>query len=77
MTLFQRFQHWRAARRAERQVLSELACYTDRELHELGIARGDVAALARDAFDQAWAESVRAQARTAVHGGHFWTARHA
>lgn len=75
MTLYQRFRLWRAAKRAERQVLDELACYTERELADMGLSRGDLPGIAREAFDAAWAEGLRAQ-RKASTGG-FWAAHHA
>lgn len=44
------WREWRAAahaRRDERRLAAELSAYTDRELTELGVARGDIAALVR------------------------------
>ena len=75
MTLYERFLHWRVARRAERQVVEELSLYTDRELNDLGISRADVAGMAYEAGRMAWEESVRAS--DAADTRHPWAARHA
>ncbi|MEK0085206.1 DUF1127 domain-containing protein [Benzoatithermus flavus] len=75
MTLYRRFRCWLAAERAARQVLAELSCYTDRELADIGLSRGDVPALAREAFEMARAASLRTHDTSNAH--RFWTARHA
>jgi uncharacterized protein YjiS (DUF1127 family) len=75
MTLFERFRLWRAAVQAERQVAAELAFYTDRELNEIGLCRGDVAGIAREAGRMARDKALHA--RPTSEAGHPWMARHA
>jgi uncharacterized protein YjiS (DUF1127 family) len=75
MTLYERFQHWLVARRAERQVVEELSHYSDRELNDLGISRADVPGMAYEAGRMAWEKSVRAS--DSAHTRHPWAARHA
>jgi uncharacterized protein YjiS (DUF1127 family) len=75
MNLFERFRLWRTALQAERQVAAELAFYTDRELGELGLSRGDVEAVAREAGRMARDKALRGQAT--ADAGFSWSAHHA
>jgi uncharacterized protein YjiS (DUF1127 family) len=75
MTLFERFRLWRTAIQAERQVAAELAFYTDRELNEIGLCRGDVEEVAREAGRMARDKALRA--RPTSEAGCSWSARHA
>ncbi len=40
-----RFNAWRAQRQRRAQITRELLSYTDRELFDLGITRGDIPAI--------------------------------
>ena len=40
-----RFAAWRAGRRERARIARELLSYTDRELFDLGIGRGDIPAI--------------------------------
>ena len=75
MTLFERFRLWRTALQAERQVAAELAFYTDRELNEIGLCRGDVEEVAREAGRMARDEALHS--RPTTDAGYPWMARHA
>jgi uncharacterized protein YjiS (DUF1127 family) len=52
MMLFN-FRRFFRERRAYWSVVQELAAYSDRELHDIGIDRADIAAIARLAAKQA------------------------
>ena len=43
--LRQRFTAWREKRQRRAQIARELLTYTDRELFDLGISRGDIPAI--------------------------------
>jgi uncharacterized protein YjiS (DUF1127 family) len=75
MTLFERFRLWRTALQAERQVAAELAFYTDRELNEIGLSRGDVEEVAREAGRMARDKALRALPTS--DAGFPWFAHHA
>jgi uncharacterized protein YjiS (DUF1127 family) len=44
------FHAWRAERQKVARITSELNCYADRELADLGLTRGDIADVARGTF---------------------------
>jgi uncharacterized protein YjiS (DUF1127 family) len=44
-TLVRRIADWRERRRRRAQITRELLSYTDRELFDLGITRGDIPAI--------------------------------
>ncbi len=74
MTILDRVRLWRAARRAEQQILQELSTYTDRELADLNLSRGDVADIAREGYRQVMTEAVRREHEgkgTAVGANHW------
>lgn len=73
MTILDRVRLWRAARQAEQQILRELSTYTDRELAELNLSRGDVADIAREGYRQVMAEAGREhEGRRVAIGGTRW-----
>jgi uncharacterized protein YjiS (DUF1127 family) len=41
---------WRAEQRKRARIARELATYTDRELFDLGISRGDIPAIVRGTY---------------------------
>ncbi len=45
-----RFRAWRARREQINRISFELSCYTDRELADLGLSRGDIPEVARGTF---------------------------
>ena len=47
------FRRYFRARNVYWNVMRELSCYTDRELHDLGIDRADIPGIARTAAQQA------------------------
>ena len=50
---FKFFRRYFRARSVYWSVTRELSCYTDRELHDLGIDRADIPDIAREAAAQA------------------------
>ncbi len=48
--LRQRFLAWREQRQRRAQITRELLTYTDRELFDLGITRGDIPAIINGTF---------------------------
>ena len=44
------FHAWRARRQAIARITRELECYSNGELAELGLSRGDIPAVARDSL---------------------------
>ena len=72
MTILDRVRMWRAARRAERQILQELSTYTDRELGELNLSRGDVADIAREGYRQVMTEAAGHDGKRAAFGRDRW-----
>jgi uncharacterized protein YjiS (DUF1127 family) len=51
--MLQRRAQLRAKRRAADQVFRELQAYTDRQLLDLGLDRGDIGAVARGTYNRA------------------------
>ncbi len=51
--LLQRYAQSRARQRAADQVYRELQAYTDRQLHDLGLDRSDIGAVARGTYNRA------------------------
>ena len=49
-TIAGRFRAWREQRRKIDRITTELNCYTDRELADLGLSRGDIHSVARGTF---------------------------
>ena len=50
---FEFFRRYFRARNVYWNVMRELSCYTDRELHDIGIDRADVPQIARAASQEA------------------------
>ena len=80
--LIERIEGWRESRRRQLQVRRELTAYSDRELNELGLSRGDIRRVARGASGASGRHSAAARAlarpitraRFVDPGSHFGSA---